>query len=258
MVGASVDAVTSAPHVHLGVRIAADPDGYVDPLGLLPALVLQPPPAPPSEPVPPSSDSPAAPAPPTTAPVTPTAQSQVGSSEPAASSAPQPAAPALAEDGPVAEAVAESPITPPTGTQVVRARPPAVPSTLRAEPTPTPGGAVRQAASREGIERRHAERARHAPGGSARPRPDLHTRPTRAEADPCSTEAGSVRSEPPIPRRDPESAPRRQSPSGDAKARGGRRGIRPRPARAHVRRARARGQCRRPGQAQACAYHEWG
>src|SRR5918994_1814215 len=38
VVGESADAVTSAPHVHLGIRVAADPDGYVDPLGLLPPL----------------------------------------------------------------------------------------------------------------------------------------------------------------------------------------------------------------------------
>jgi hypothetical protein len=36
-VGQSADAVTTAPHVHLGVRVATDPNGYVDPLGLLPA-----------------------------------------------------------------------------------------------------------------------------------------------------------------------------------------------------------------------------
>ena len=35
--GESSDAVTLQPHVHLGVRVAADPNGYVDPLGLLPA-----------------------------------------------------------------------------------------------------------------------------------------------------------------------------------------------------------------------------
>ena len=37
VVGESSDAVTLQPHVHLGVRVAADPNGYVDPLGLLPA-----------------------------------------------------------------------------------------------------------------------------------------------------------------------------------------------------------------------------
>jgi murein DD-endopeptidase MepM/ murein hydrolase activator NlpD len=36
VVGESVDAVTRQPHVHLGVRVAADADGYVDPVGLLP------------------------------------------------------------------------------------------------------------------------------------------------------------------------------------------------------------------------------
>ena len=46
VVGESSDAVTLQPHVHLGVRVAADPNGYVDPLGLLPAR----PPAPPTPP----------------------------------------------------------------------------------------------------------------------------------------------------------------------------------------------------------------
>ena len=36
-VGESEDAVTTAPHVHLGVRVAAEPNGYVDPVLLLPA-----------------------------------------------------------------------------------------------------------------------------------------------------------------------------------------------------------------------------
>ena len=58
VVGASVDAVTSAPHVHLGVRIAARSGRLRRPARLAPALVLQPLPAPPSEPVPPSSKAP--------------------------------------------------------------------------------------------------------------------------------------------------------------------------------------------------------
>src|SRR5918996_4653163 len=36
-IGPSGDAVTTGPHVHLGVRVAADPNGYLDPLTLLPA-----------------------------------------------------------------------------------------------------------------------------------------------------------------------------------------------------------------------------
>ena len=35
-VGQSADAVTAAAHVHLGVRVAADPNGYVDPLDAAP------------------------------------------------------------------------------------------------------------------------------------------------------------------------------------------------------------------------------
>ena len=45
VVGESADAVTSQPHVHLGIRVASDPNGYLDPLGLLP--ILQQPSAPP-------------------------------------------------------------------------------------------------------------------------------------------------------------------------------------------------------------------
>ena len=58
VVGASADAVTPSPHVHLGVRVASEPEGYVDPLGLLPprppepAAAASPPPVPVSEPAP--------------------------------------------------------------------------------------------------------------------------------------------------------------------------------------------------------------
>ena len=39
-VGESEDAVTQVPHVHLGIRVAADPNGYVDPLGAAAGAVL--------------------------------------------------------------------------------------------------------------------------------------------------------------------------------------------------------------------------
>ena len=45
-VGESRDSVTKAPHVHLGVRVAADEHGYVDPLSLLPSRAAPPEPAP--------------------------------------------------------------------------------------------------------------------------------------------------------------------------------------------------------------------
>ena len=50
-IGTSVEADVVEPHVHLGVRIAADEEGYVDPLGLLPARPQsQPQPVAPAEP----------------------------------------------------------------------------------------------------------------------------------------------------------------------------------------------------------------
>jgi len=76
-VGESADAVTTVPHVHLGVRVAADPDGYVDPLGLLPARPVVAAPIPASAPAPIPTPSPAPPA-------------QV---EPPSAAAPLPAAP---------------------------------------------------------------------------------------------------------------------------------------------------------------------
>ena len=73
VVGASADGVTSAPHVHLGVRVAADPNGYVDPLGLLPALVPQPVPPPPLIPEPQPVADPALAVTPAEVPVSPVA-----------------------------------------------------------------------------------------------------------------------------------------------------------------------------------------
>ena len=51
-VGRSHDAVTIAPHVHLGVRVTAEPEGYVDPLGLLPGCGQAAADAQPAEPAP--------------------------------------------------------------------------------------------------------------------------------------------------------------------------------------------------------------
>jgi hypothetical protein len=116
VVGESEDSVTRAPHVHLGVRVASDPNGYVDPLSLLPrrsapppsasaapppAVVAQPvakplvPVAPGAPPAPPAVQAPAAaePAQPTVTPV--------------AAESPQPAA-AVTETPKPAEPVASA------------------------------------------------------------------------------------------------------------------------------------------------------
>src|SRR5438105_9522391 len=69
-VGPTGDSEHSQPYIHLGVRIAADPQGYVDPLGFLPAQPpVAPPPPPVGDPPPPPDPAPAGgPAPPAVAP----------------------------------------------------------------------------------------------------------------------------------------------------------------------------------------------
>jgi hypothetical protein len=70
-VGPSGDVEHAEPYVHLGIRVTADSNGYVDPLSLLPerSETPVPPPEPPAEPAPvhpapaPTADEPAAPAP---------------------------------------------------------------------------------------------------------------------------------------------------------------------------------------------------
>src|SRR5262249_46134082 len=88
------------PYLHLGIRLTADGDGYVDPLSLLPPRVPAPPPAPPppSEPTAgvvspapqPAATQPAVQAPaPVPAPVHP-AQAGAGSTYPAPAETPDP------------------------------------------------------------------------------------------------------------------------------------------------------------------------
>jgi len=86
VVGESSDSVTLQPHVHLGVRVAADPNGYVNPLGLLPLRepTVPPPTVPPSVPVE---------APPVAAPVSAAQPTEVVDAEAAAESVRQPEPP---------------------------------------------------------------------------------------------------------------------------------------------------------------------
>jgi hypothetical protein len=85
-------------YVHLGVRVTADPNGYVDPLGLLPSRPVPPPvsPGPPAEPVPVAPEPPPVPSAPEV-PV-PTPDVPAPSPSPAAPApAPEPAALPAAE-----------------------------------------------------------------------------------------------------------------------------------------------------------------
>jgi hypothetical protein len=65
-IGPSGEPETAAPHVHLGVRLTSDPNGYLDPLRFLPprpAQAPEPAPAPAAEPASaPTADAPAPPA----------------------------------------------------------------------------------------------------------------------------------------------------------------------------------------------------
>ncbi len=56
-IGPSGTAEVAGPYVHLGIRVAADPNGYVDPLGLLPAPTTETPPAQTGSPAPQPSTS---------------------------------------------------------------------------------------------------------------------------------------------------------------------------------------------------------
>src|SRR5918994_845208 len=121
-VGVSEDGTTAVPHVHLGIRVAAEPNGYVDPLLLLPArtpmvvpepttAVREPDPAPPA----PAAESagPAAP----TGDLVPVAAASVPTGPLLEATA------ANAPNGPVSPATPSSSSAEPTTGRETRARP---------------------------------------------------------------------------------------------------------------------------------------
>ncbi|MGZ4351915.1 MAG: murein hydrolase activator EnvC family protein, partial [Gaiellaceae bacterium] len=90
-IGPSGDPEVDEPYVHLGVRVASDPNGYVDPLGFLPARVPAPPAlVPPPTPAPPVVES--APSTQTAPPPAPPAPAEPASADPAPAPAPPPVA----------------------------------------------------------------------------------------------------------------------------------------------------------------------
>jgi hypothetical protein len=102
-VGPSGEPEVAGPYVHLGIRTAADPQGYIDPLAYLPVRAnAAPSPAPArSEPVPPPSPAPVAQAAPS-----PAAAAPAPTAQPADPVAPAPAAPPRAVvDAPAAGGV---------------------------------------------------------------------------------------------------------------------------------------------------------
>ena len=155
-IGPSGDGEVPQPYVHLGVRVTAQEQGYLDPLSLLPARATAPPvdpaPVPSPAPVSPPASAPApAPASPPAAPVAASVPPAVTPTpEPVASPSPAPpaAAPSEAPPAPVVAAAAGAPAV---AVQVHRGRlrvdaaPPAAPGTLGQS-------TARQAAVRRGTE----------------------------------------------------------------------------------------------------------
>ena len=142
-VGALADGSSDPPYVQLGIRRAADAQGYVDPLGLLPAR---------------SAPAPAAP--------------PLPSPAPAASAAPAPADLAPAPRGepapaPAAVATAEAPVP------AVASAPASAPAPLEARPAPPFVAAAAAAAPEVTRLRRRSRRSRR------RPR-RLHRHPSRS------------------------------------------------------------------------------
>jgi len=127
-VGDSEDPVTRAAHVHLGVRVASDPQGYVDPLRFLPHRPVS---APPAATAPP----PAAVAVPVAKPAAPVAPPAV---QPPAVTAPaQPTAPPVAVESPQPAAAVAPAVT---TAEPARAAEPVASSEAAAEPAPTSRG----------------------------------------------------------------------------------------------------------------------
>jgi Peptidase family M23 len=94
-IGPTGDPEHPEPYVHLGVRVTADANGYLDPLSFLPRRESPPPPAPPEDPAPAAAPVPApASPPPSEAPAPPPAPE---------APAPTPAAPAPEAPAPVSQ-----------------------------------------------------------------------------------------------------------------------------------------------------------
>jgi hypothetical protein len=171
-VGPSGDAEHPRGYVHLGVRIAEDPNGYLDPLGFLPAREGAPPPAPPPPEQPGGREEP----PPAPAPV----------EAPAPDEAPAPAPAEPVEPSPVARPAAASAPTPapaPTAERSARWAP-----SRAGEGAPGPGPAFAQTPGRPAVKPGKAAVSEH------EARPGL-PRPTTVRVDgPSVHEAASASS----------------------------------------------------------------
>jgi hypothetical protein len=143
-IGPSGDPEVSGPYVHLGIRVASDPQGYLDPATLLPARVAAPPPAPDPAPAsPPADPAPAAaavdpppadpaPAPADPAPAPPAAE-LAPAPAPAAAPAPSEPAPSPVPAVPAAEPTPAVPVAEPAPAPVPASTPADVPAPAAAQ-----------------------------------------------------------------------------------------------------------------------------
>src|SRR6266511_1738699 len=139
-IGPSGEAEVAAPHVHLGVRITSEPQGYVDPLTLLPprssAVPPTPPPDPPPAPPAPPVDPPAAPPAPPVEPPAPPVEPPAPPVEPPAPPVDPPAPPVDPPAPPV------DPPAPPVDPPAPPVDPPAPPVDPPAPPVDPPAPPV--------------------------------------------------------------------------------------------------------------------
>jgi hypothetical protein len=181
--GTSADPLMTEPHVHLGVRLTAAEDGYVDPLGLLP-----PPPAEPSPPASEPDDGAAAPVAAAAVPAPVAAVAATPAAEPAAPVASSPPAPLASSAAPPPELlqVARAPGRAPSWSRLPRPR--------RSSRTSAPARRRRPTRHRSSRRRRRAAGAlgcpRMEPGVSApssgRHGPAPAGRPSRVAPRGCS------------------------------------------------------------------------
>jgi hypothetical protein len=137
--GRSGEAEHPEPYVHLGVRVSADPQGYLDPLGLLPPREA-PPPVPP---LPPAEQVPDAPPEPPPAPEAPEAPAPAPR---APAPAPELPGPAPAAPAPLREPSVERPAVPvATAREPAEAARPVLPAAGRVQPAPRIGRTLERA-----------------------------------------------------------------------------------------------------------------
>ena len=189
-IGPSGDSEVAQPYVHLGIRTAADAQGYLDPLtflparvsapaGLVPPVVVDPPAA--SVPVPASSADPA--------PIAEPAASAEAAPEPVTVPAAQPVAEALpaeqAPAGPEPAAAAQPPVS---------AAAPVAPPVAAAEPVHGAAGVLVRPTAERPREIARADAPHHASGATASKERALGARATKraftpAVADPTAADA---------------------------------------------------------------------